>query len=168
MKTLQLAAGILAACAFVLLSGCGKSTEEKKAEAELNERIMKGHDVQMATMRRTEGLLHQLDSAIAVTDSLIAKHPNKGPAFSTSALVTARDRLIGSRNAMESWMQSHTPYNAGIKHDLAMAQLQSDLNALLQVQEQMDTAVADVTTALGEQRQWRDSLEESAKTHRKK
>ena len=75
-----------------------------------------------------------------------------------SALITVRDRLIGSRNAMESWMQSHTPYNEGIKHELAMAQLQSDLNALVQVQEQMDTTVADVTRVLGEQREWRDSL----------
>ncbi|HEX9006006.1 MAG TPA: hypothetical protein VF889_01835, partial [Bacteroidota bacterium] len=61
------------------------------------------------------------------------------------------------------WMQNHTPYNEGIKHDLAMAQLQSDLNALQQVQEQMDTAVSDVTRALAEQRQWKDSLTMASK-----
>ena len=157
MKAISIAAVLLAG-GVLLLCGCGKSAEEKRAEAELNDKIMKGHETQMATMRKTEGLLQQIDSAIAATDSLIAKRPKEAAGDNKSALITVRDRLIGSRNAMESWMQSHTPYNEGIKHELAMAQLQSDLNALVQVQEQMDTTVADVTRVLGEQREWRDSL----------
>ncbi len=165
MKTLSLTAAILVAGGFVLLSGCGKSAEERSAEAALNDKIMKGHEAQMAMAKKTEGLLAQLDSVIAETDSLIAARPNQG--FNKSGLIAARDRLVGSRNAMESWMQNHTPYNQGIKHDLAMAQLQSDLNALQQVQEQMDTAVSDVTRALAEQRQWKDSLMTSMKGRKK-
>ncbi len=157
MKAFPIAAALLAG-GVMLLCGCGKSAEEKRAEAELNTKIMQGHEAQMAAMRRTEGLLNQIDSAIALTDSLIARYPKQAASYDRNALITARDRLIGSRNAMESWMQSHTPYNEGIKHELAMAQLQSDLNALLQVQEQMDTSVADVTRALGEQREWKDSV----------
>lgn len=148
----------LLAGGVMFLSGCGKSAEEKKAEGELNERIMKGHEAQMAAMRRTEGLVAQIDSAIAGTDSLIAGHPREAAGYNTSALISARDRLIGSRNAMESWMQNWTPYNEGIKHDLAMTQLQGDLNTLMQVQEQMGAAESDVTKALTEQRQWKDSI----------
>ncbi len=166
MKTLSRTAAIVAAAGVVILSGCGKSAEEKNAEAALNDKIMKGHEAQMAMAKKTEGLLAQLDSVIAETDSLIAARPNQG--FNKSGLITARDRLVGSRNAMESWMQNHTPYNEGIKHDLAMAQLQSDLNALQQVQEQMDTAVSDVTRALTEQRQWKDSLMMASKPGKKK
>jgi hypothetical protein len=130
------------------LSGCGKSTEQKKMESDLNAQIMQGHEAQMAKARQVDELLARVDTAIAISDSLIKAYPRGMEGHTSSDLIAARDKLQGSRNALESWMQAHEPYNEGIKHDQAMAQLNGDLDALTQVSEQMDSAIIDATKAI--------------------
>ena len=148
----------LAAVLALLLGGCGKSAQDRKAEADLNDQIMKGHEVQMAKADRADSLGGELEARIAANDSLVRAFPKETAGRTSGALTAARDHLQGSRHAMDSWMESHTPYNEGIKHDQAMAQLQSDLNALQQVGEQMETAIADATRVIGEQKQFEQEL----------
>ena len=159
---------VLVLAGTVGLCGCGKSAEQKRLEADLNSQIMKGHEVLMEKPKQAAVLLTQLDSAIAISDSLIKEHPNGTGGLTSSDLIAARDKVEGSRSALDSWMQGHTPYNEGIKHERAMAQLQTDLNALTQVGDQMDTAIVDATKAIAIHREFVSTLSAGGPKSRRK
>ncbi len=133
---------------ILVLSGCGKSEADKKAEAELNDKIMKVHEDEMAMAGRLDELLTTIDAAIAEHDSLAKLFPKEMAGSSTADLVTAKDRLSAAKDGMESWMAAHEPYNPGIKHDLAMQQLARDSDLVTQVQSQMTNAIAGAKVAL--------------------
>lgn len=130
------------ASVLMLLAGCGKSAEFKKLEADLNERIIKGHEAQMAKIPQLDTLLAQLNNALTPFEA-------RGTAAQDApALLSARDHLQASKEAMESWMSNYQPYNEGTRHDIAMAQLQSTLNSLEQIGRQLDTGLAETAAAL--------------------
>lgn len=147
MKATLLAGSILVS-GLILLAGCGKSEADKKAESELNDKIMKAHEEQMTQAKQVDELLAKIDAAIAEHDSLAKLFPKQMADKSTADLQSARDKLSAAKDGMESWMSSYEPYNPGIKHDLAMAQLTRDVTLVSQVGEQMTSAIAAATTAL--------------------
>ncbi len=150
MKRTLFAMSALLTCAL-LLSGCGKSEAEKNAESELNDKIMKAHEDQMAMAGRVDELLAKVDAAIAEHDSLAKVFPKQMSGTTTNDLVTSKDKLSAAKDGMESWMSSHEPYTPGIKHDLAMQQLSGDLDVVTQIQSQMTDAIAAAQTALDAQ-----------------
>ena len=133
---------------LLLFSGCGKSEADKKAEAELNDKIMKAHEQQMSQSTQVDQLLAKIDAVIAEHDSLAKLFPKQMADNSTADLLTAKDKLSAAKDGMESWMSAHEPYNPGIKHDLAMQQLTNDLDVVNQVGEQLAGAISAATTAL--------------------
>lgn len=143
-----LIAGSVFVSGLLLFAGCGKSEADKKAEAELNDKIMKAHEDQMAQSTQVDQLLAKIDAVIAEHDSLAKLFPKQMADNSTADLQTAKDKLSAAKDGMESWMSSHEPYNPGIKHDIAMQQLTRDLDVVNQVSEQLTGAITAATTAL--------------------
>ena len=132
----------------LMLSGCGKSAAEKNAESELNDKIMKAHETQMTMAARVDELLAKIDTLVAKHDSLAKAFPKEMANISTAELTSAKDKLSAAKDGMDSWMSSHEPYNASVKHEIAMQQLTGDLNVVTQVGDQMNTAIAAATSAL--------------------
>jgi len=147
MKRTLFAGSTILACAL-LLAGCGKSEAEKAAESELNAKIMKAHEDQMAMAGQLDALLTKVEAAIAEHDSLAKVFPKQMADKSSADLISSKDKLSAAKDGMESWMSSHEPYNPGIKHDLAMQQLTQDLDLVTQVGKQMTDAMDAARTAL--------------------
>ena len=141
-------------CLFVFLSvglivvGCGKSDEQKKMETDLNEQISKGHHAQMAKLADVDEMIDSVEASLARYDSLAAAHQKEVAQQPKSDLISARDRLTSSREAMESWMAAYRPYNEGIKHDQAMAEMKTEFDALQQVAVETDSALADASRSV--------------------
>ncbi len=166
MKLPMIAVGALV-IGSVLLSGCGKSEADKNAESALNDKIMKAHEDQMAMAGQLDELITKIDAAIAEHDSLAKAFPKQMADKTTADLVSAKDKLSAAKDGMESWMSSHEPYNPGIKHDLAMAQLTRDLDVVMQVGSQMHDAMSAATSALEAHAGVVSSLATAAKGKRK-
>jgi truncated hemoglobin YjbI len=147
VQTSILAALLAGALAF---SGCGKSEADKKMESELNEKIMQAHEGQMAMASQIDELLASISTAMAQHDSLAKVFPKDMADKSDANLITAKDKLSAAKDAMESWMSSHEPYNESVKHALAMEQLNKDMDEVTQVGQEMSGAITSAKAALDE------------------
>ncbi|MGA9119705.1 MAG: hypothetical protein WB699_10100 [Bacteroidota bacterium] len=150
----------------ILFSGCGKSEADKKMESELNERIMQAHEGQMAMATQIDELLTKVDAAVAQHDSLAKAFPKVMAEKSDANLLSAKDKLSAAKDAMDSWMSSHEPYNESVKHTIAMEQLNKDMDLVTQVGTQMSSAIAEAQTALDDNAKMADEI--MAMTHKGK
>lgn len=141
-----------------LLVGCGKSEQQKQMESDLNKRVAQLHDSGMVKMRQAQALDSQLDSARTLHDSLAAKYPKEAADHSSDDIAQAKQKLASARSAMESWMSGHKPYDAEMKHDEALAQLNKDVQDLTNVSAQMDTAIVDATGTIENHRKFAAEL----------
>ena len=85
MKRLSAMVILIVFCSLLLVS-CGKTSQQKEMESDLNKRVMQLHDSGMVKMRQAQALDAQLDSAKVLHDSLAAKFPKmqQGTAATTS------------------------------------------------------------------------------------
>jgi exonuclease VII small subunit len=152
MKNLLLFLSVLLLSAL-LLSSCGKSSEQKQMESTLNEQVMAMHDTQMMKMKEMQRLDEQLDSAILLNDSLRASFPRETEGYTNDNLTDAKRKLSAARGAMESWMSGFKPYDEEMKHEEAMAQLNTTLQDLTRVGVQLEEAITDATGTIAAHQQ---------------
>jgi outer membrane murein-binding lipoprotein Lpp len=157
MKTLPLTVSALF-LSVLLLAGCGKSAQQQQMESDLNKRVMQLHDSGMVKMQQALALASQLDSAVAMHNSLAAKFPKESADHTSSDIDEAKQKLTAARGAMETWMTAHKPYDVNLKHDEAMATLNADLQRLESVSAQLDTAIADATGTIESHRKFAAEL----------
>ncbi len=124
---------IFALFCSLLLASCGKTSEQKQMESDLNKRVMQLHDSGMAKMRQAQGLDAQLDSAKALHDSLAAKFPKDAAGHSGDDIAQAKGKIESAQAAMHAWMSTHKPYDPEAKHDEVMAKLNADVQELTNV-----------------------------------
>lgn len=149
---------VMAIAAALLLFGCGKNPEQKKLESDLNNQVVKGHEAQMAKLTQADDLLTQVEAAIVMYDSLVAAFPKQTADQSKADLLSAKDRLNSSKDALESWMSNYQPFNEGVKHAIAMAQLRKEWDTLVQAGQQLDSAIAGATLAVDAHKKFADDL----------
>lgn len=145
---MKIAGSVLLLAFVVLIAGCGKSDEQKRAEHELNASIMQAHETQMAKMAQMDDLISRVDAAIAKHDSLIAAYPGAATTDASADLTAAREKLVSARAGMESWMEAHQPYDESGKHEENMAKLKKDATELANAGVSADSAIATAGAAL--------------------
>lgn len=132
------------------LAGCGKSADMKKLEADLNAEIQKVHQKQMASMKVLDSLTVSLDAALATHTELASKYARALKDHGVDDIAAAKEQLAGARSAMDSWMKSYKPYDETLPHEQVMAQLNKDMEGLMGLQTQLDSAMktaSDVITS---------------------
>ena len=144
MKNLS-AALCLVVFSSLLLVSCGKSSQVKQLESDLSKRVMQLHDSGMAKMRQARTLTAQLDSALALHDSLAGKFPKESAGHNSNDINESKQKLASASSAMEAWMAGHKPYDVNMKHDEAMSKLNADIQELEKVGARFDTAIVDAT-----------------------
>jgi hypothetical protein len=149
---------IFALFCSLLLASCGKTSEQKQMESDLNKRVMQLHDSGMAKMRQAQGLDAQLDSAKALHDSLAAKFPKDAAGHSGDDIAQAKGKIESAQAAMHAWMSTHKPYDPEAKHEEVMAKLNADVQELTSVTTQLDTAIADATGTVENHRKFAAEL----------
>ena len=144
MKHFSTAFSVVLLCSF-LLASCGKTSQQQQMESDLNKRVMQMHDSEMVKMRQAQALDSQLDSAKILIDSLSAKFPKDFAGRTSDDIAQAKAKLETAQGAMREWMSAHRPYDAELKHDVAMAKLNADVQDLMKVGTALDTAIVDAT-----------------------
>lgn len=157
MKHLSLVLFVVLVVALLLVS-CGKTSEQKQTESDLNKRLMQMHDSGMVKMRQAQGLGSQLDSALTLHDSLAQKYPKEAAGHTNDDISQAKQKLASAQAAMHAWMAAHKPYDPEMKHDDAMKILNADVEELTKVEAQLDTAVADATGTVENHRKFAADL----------
>jgi hypothetical protein len=142
----------------LFFAGCGKSSQQKQMEGDLNKRVMQLHDSGMVKMRQAQGLESQLDSTKVLSDSLAAKFPGDAAGHGSDDISQAKERLSIAEGAMHAWMAGHKPYDPEGKHDDAMTQLNADIQELMNVSTQLDTAIVDATGTIENHRKYAAEL----------
>jgi hypothetical protein len=142
----------------LLLVSCGKTSQQKAMESDLNKRVMQLHDSGMAKMRQAQALDAQLDSAKALHVSLAAKFPKNAAGHSSDDIAQAKGKIESAQAAMHAWMSTHKPYDPEAKHDEVMAQLNADVQELTNVSTQFDTAITDATGTVENHRKFAAEL----------
>jgi hypothetical protein len=143
----------------LLLASCGKTSEQKQMESDLNKQVMQLHDSGMAKMRQAQALDAQLDSAMALHDSLAAKFPKDAAGHSSDDIAQAKGKLESAQAAMHTWMSAHKPYDPEAKHDEVVAQLNADVQELTNLSTQFDTAITDATGTVENHRKFAAELQ---------
>jgi hypothetical protein len=148
MKSTLMTVALLVA--FVL-AGCGKSEVEKKLESDLNNEVMKMHDVAMASLAKAKDL--DLDGVMATQDSLAKLFPKVFEGKNTDDLKAAKEKLAGVKAEMEKWMQGHKKYDPAMNHTEVLAQLKKDKDAVTKINDEVQSAVTAATAAVESHKQ---------------
>jgi len=146
----------------VLLSfaiiGCGKTADQKKMEADLNAEVLKMHEKQMKEIEEIRDLMAGIDIELMSYDKLVNEHPKQMAGHTPDDLVSAKKMLLSAKSAMESWMTGYKMYDAGAKHEEAMAKLGKDKDDLTKVQASIDAAKEIARAALDAHRQLAEQI----------
>jgi hypothetical protein len=137
----------------LLLASCGKTSQQKQMESELSKRVMQLHDSSMIKVRQAKVLDAQLDSARVLLDSLAASLPSDSARSASEVIARAKQKIASAHDAMEQWMAAHRPYDIEMDHDEAVAQLNGDIQKLVGVSAELDTAIVDATDVIKNQQQ---------------
>jgi hypothetical protein len=157
MKQLSTAI-VLALSSCLLLVSCGKTSQQKQMESDLNKRVMQLHDSGMVKMRQAQALTSQLDSAKILHDSLAAKFPKETANHTGDDIAQVSEKLSSAQGGMHAWMAAHKPYDPETKHDEALAKLNADIQKLAYVSAQLDLAIADATGTIENHRKFATEL----------
>jgi hypothetical protein len=141
-----------------VLTGCGKTADQQKMEADLNAEVMKIHEQQMKEVDEIRDLMAGTDIELVSFDKLVNDHPKQMAGHTPDDLVHARKMLLGAKSAMESWMSGYKMYDAGVKHEEAMAKLAKDKDDLMKVQASIDAAKAAANAALDAHRKLAEQI----------
>ncbi len=139
---------VLAVVVSTLVTGCGKSSQEKKAEADLNGEIMKLHEFSMASMRKMSQVDESLDSAISRGLELrtLSQHAELDSLL--DALHAGKLALARADSSMEDWMQNFQPYDPQGDHETVMAGLKEQKELLARTTADALSAIDTATAAL--------------------
>ncbi len=148
----------LAFLSSLLLVSCGKTSQQKQMESDLNKQVMQLHDTEMAKMRQAQGLESQLDSVKTLHDSLASKYPKEAANHSSDDIVQAKQKLASARSAMNAWMSAHKPYEAEMKHEEAVKKLNADVQELTSVGAQLNMAIVEATGTVENHRKFAAEL----------
>jgi hypothetical protein len=157
MKNMMLAMFLVLMVA-VLLSGCGKSEEQKKIEATLNTEVMQKHNDLMKSMTTLDELSAQIDAAMAKHDELVKKYPKQTANHKAGDLMTAKDRIVAAKAKMEKWMKGFKPYDVAAKHEEVMASLTKSKDELVAIQDQFTAAMTFAKDAIASHTKAADEL----------
>jgi hypothetical protein len=151
MKHLSTNVALFLFCSLLFVS-CGKTSEQKQMETDLNKRVMQLHDEGMMKMRQLKGLAAQLDSAQVLFDSLAAKFPKDAASAAATEIAQSKERIAAAGNAMEAWMSGHKPYDETMKHDVVATKLNEEIQNLASVNTRLDAAIANATSTIENQK----------------
>lgn len=124
----------------VLLAGCGKSDEAKKIEAALNTEVMAKHDAIMKLVPELDSLTAGITRVMANHDALVKKYPDLTAGHAASDLVVAQEKITAAKAAMDAWMRAFRPYDPDQKHEVVVAALTVEKEALTAMEKQFADA----------------------------
>ena len=139
---------LVLALAGLVLSGCGKSAEERRLESELWTKVKALHDTTMAHVMEFGDLEQKIDDAVTRHEELAKRYGRKLKGHSTDDLVTARAALESLRTKMENWMKGFKPYDESLPHQDAMASLEVSLKWLTGMQGELKRGMQQADDAL--------------------
>jgi hypothetical protein len=139
MKQMLLALSLVFLVA-VLFAGCGKSDETKKIEAALNAEVMDKHEVIMKLVPGLDSMTAEITRVIAKHDSLVKKYPALTAGHTATDLVAAQEKITAAKTAMDAWMRAYRPYDPDQKHEVVMAALNVEKEALTAMEKQFADA----------------------------
>lgn len=141
-----------------VFAGCGKTTDQKKMEADLNAEVMKSHEKQMKELDEIRDLMAGIDIELMSYDRLANEHPKQMAGRTPDDLVNAKKTLLSAKSAMESWMSGYKMYDPSVAHEAAMAKLAKDKDDLTKIQVSIDAAKAAANAALDANRKLADQF----------
>jgi hypothetical protein len=139
MKQMLLALSLVLIVA-VLYAGCGKSDETKKIEAALNTEVMDKHEAIMKLVPGLDSLTTGITLVMARHDSLVKKYPALTTGHAATDLVAAQEKITAAKAAMDAWMRAFRPYDPDQKHDVVVAALNIEKEALTAMEKQFANA----------------------------
>ena len=157
MKQVMALFSLVLLCSLLLVS-CGKTSQQKQLESDLNKRVMQLHDSGMVKMRQAQTLDSQLDSAKVLHDSMAAKFPKDAANYSGDDIARSKEKLESAQGSMHAWMSTHKPYDAEARHDEMMDKLNADVQELTSVSAALDTAIVDATGTIESHRKFAAEL----------
>jgi hypothetical protein len=132
----------------LMFAGCGKSSEQKAVEENLNAEVLKLHEKQMLELNEIRDLMSGIDIELSDHDRLAAAHPKEFAGRSPDDLIVAKKVLMAAKSAMDTWMSSYRMYDPRMKHEDAIAKLTKDRDDLFKIQAAFDSAKGAATAAL--------------------
>ena len=162
MKTLHSILAFL----LLIIAGCGKPSEQRTMEQQLNAEVLTMHEKQMQQLTEIRDLVGGIDIELSTHDRLAATHPKEYAGRTPDDLIKAKNMLLGAKASMERWMAEYKMYDPQMKHEDAMAKLSRDKEDLSKVQAAVDSAIAAAHSALDAERAFADrSALKSAPKH---
>ena len=134
------------------LSGCGKSWNDLKIEAEMNELVARPHDEGMLLANPFPGLEREIDAALSAHDSTARMHSGLFSADTCNELTAAEHRLDSARLAMRTWMREHGEYDDTLPHWKVGDLLARDKEHLLSITTEMKAASDPASNVLARYR----------------
>jgi hypothetical protein len=145
MKKLLLLTAIAMA---VALSGCGKSAEMKKMEADLFASVNKMHVEGMGLMTKATTMIATIDETAAMCDKFVAGHPKETAGHNHADLLSVKEKLAAGVTGMKEWMSGFKPYDENMKHEDVMAQLGKAKEGIMKVKADLDAALGAAESAV--------------------
>jgi len=139
---------IVLGLAGLVLSGCGKSADERHLESELWMKVKALHDTTMAQVMEFGDLEQKIDEAVARHEDLAKRYGRKLKGHSADDLVAARATLESLKTKMENWMKGFKPYDESLSHQDAMASLEVSLRWLTGMQGELERGMQQADDAL--------------------
>lgn len=133
---------------LILVTGCGKSDEQKKMESDLNEEVQKLHDEGMELSTELSGLQTDLTDKLAKKDSLANAVAKELAGTSTDAVNASIAKIKSSTEAMNNWMMNHKGYDEKAKHEEVIATLTTEKEAVSKVKTDLEAALADAKSTV--------------------
>jgi hypothetical protein len=146
--------------ALMIVMACGKSADQKKAEADLNTDVMKLHDDLMTMQKDLDGLDGQLDAALAKHNELAKDKANikKMGDHIADDITAAKGLTAAAKEGMGNWMKGFKKYDPSKPHEEVMKQLKADKDALTKVKTDMEGASAASRKAIDDHAKFAESL----------
>jgi truncated hemoglobin YjbI len=145
MKKLMILSAIALA---VALSGCGKSAEMKKMEADLFASVNKMHVEGMGLMTKATAAIATVDETVAMCDKFVTEHPKEAAGHNHADLLAAKEKLSAGVTGMKEWMSGFKPYDEKMKHEDVIAQLGKSKEGIMKVKANLDAALAAAESAV--------------------
>lgn len=136
--------------AAILFVGCGKPAEQLKQEKDLASEITKVHDELMTV--KLDDYMSQVADCKVKCDTMASKMKAAKKAMPDSTLSAdlgaSGDKLKAAKEAMNTWMANHKPYDEKLKHEEAMTMLNAQKEELMKVKGDIDAAKTSAETAI--------------------
>lgn len=140
--------GILVLVLAIALTGCGKSAEMKKMEADLFASVNKMHNDGMSLMTKATETIGKIDETVSQCEKFAADHPKETVGHNDADLKAAKAKLAAAVGSMKEWMSGFKPYDENMKHEDVLAQLEKSKIGITKVKADFEGALAGASAAL--------------------